>query len=194
MKEGISMNKYLTLFVSFFKIGLFTFGGGLAMLPLIEREVVSKHKWITSDEMIEIIAISESTPGPIAINAATFIGKKVGGFWGACVATLATCIPSIGIILLITLFIDEFLTNKFVGAAFYGIRACVPILILNAFFKLFKVSDKSIFSYIISALTIIGTVALPNISLIFFIIAGSFIGIIYFLIKNRKRGDDNGVA
>ena len=101
--------KTLQVFLTFFKIGAFTFGGGYAMIPLIEKETVEKKKWITDDDVLEIITIAESTPGPIAINAATFVGYRVCGFWGALTATLGVVIPSFGIILAISIFFNTFL-------------------------------------------------------------------------------------
>ena len=117
--------KTLQVFLTFFKIGAFTFGGGYAMIPLIEKETVEKKKWITDDDVLEIITIAESTPGPIAINAATFVGYRVCGFWGALTATLGVVIPSFGIILAISILIKQFRDIKAVQYAFNGIRAGV---------------------------------------------------------------------
>ena len=103
-----------SLFINFFKIGLFTFGGGYAMIAQIREEVVAKRNWLTEDELIEVIAIAESTPGPLAINLATFVGYKQRGFRGSLAATLGVCIPSVIIIFVISLFFDAFIANKYV--------------------------------------------------------------------------------
>ena len=120
--------EYFTLFLTFFKIGAFTFGGGYAMIPLIQKEVVDNHKWVTADDILEVIAIAESTPGPIAVNAATFVGYKFGGFLGAFMATLGVVTPSFFIIVLLSSVISRFQDNKVVQYAFFGIRAGVLAL------------------------------------------------------------------
>lgn len=108
------MKKYFDLILSFLKIGAFTFGGGYAMISLLENEFVSEKKWIEKDEFLDVVAIAESTPGPIAINAATYIGYKTAGILGAVAATVSVCIPSLVIIYLISLFLDAFLSFKLV--------------------------------------------------------------------------------
>ena len=122
-------NKVLKLFLTFLKIGAFTFGGGYAMIPLIHREAAEKNNWVTDEEIIEMLAISESTPGPIAINSATFVGYKVAGFWGAAFATLRVIIPSLVIITVIAFFLRSFSEYKAVRYAFTGIRAGVAALV-----------------------------------------------------------------
>ena len=119
-----------TLFFTMMKIGCFTFGGGIAMLALLENEFVSKRGWIDREEFLDMVAISESTPGPIAINSATYIGYKTAGFWGSLLATLGVCIPSFVIIYLISLFFYQFLSFEYVKYAFMGIRVAVVFLIL----------------------------------------------------------------
>ncbi len=113
----------LKLLLSFLKIGLFTFGGGYAMIPLIQREMVEKHQWITSDELLEMVAISESTPGPIAVNIATFVGYRVGGVLGSFCATVGVILPAFFIIVVISLAIKKFENLKMVRYGFMGIRA-----------------------------------------------------------------------
>jgi len=139
------------LFLTFAKIGLFTFGGGYAMLPLIEKEAVDNKKWITDNELLDVVAIAESTPGPIAINAATFIGKKVGGFIGALCATTGVVLPSFIIIVAVSYFLEAFQHLKIIRYAFWGIRAGVLALILTALWSLFKKSRKDIFTYLLMA-------------------------------------------
>lgn len=129
------MNILLDLFTTFFKIGAFSFGGGYAMLPLIEEEVIHNHGWITSTEFIDIIAISEMTPGPIAINSATFLGYRVSGILGSTVATLGVVLPSFIVMSIIFHFITKFKSSKYVGWAFNGIRPVVLGLIASAAFS-----------------------------------------------------------
>mgnify|MGYP000981831849 CR=1 FL=1 len=173
------MGKKLELFTSFFKIGTFTFGGGYAMVPLIQNEVIEKKKWINEDEMLDIIAIAESTPGPIAINSATFIGYKVAGFWGSVCATFGVVLPSLIIISIIALFFEDFLSIKIIDAAFKGIRAGVAVLILNAGLKMYKQLKKDLIAYILIALSLVISffVDFRFMSLIL-IIFGAIIGII----------------
>ena len=122
----------LELFFTFFKIGLFTFGGGYAMISLIEDICVEKKKWITHEDMMNVTVVAESTPGPIAINCATFVGYQRGGLPGSVLATLGIVLPSFVIILLISLFFDNFLEITAIASAFKGIKLAVGLLILNA--------------------------------------------------------------
>ena len=138
------MKKILHLFWTMMKIGLFTFGGGYAMIALLENELVTKREWIKKDEFIDVVAIAESTPGPIAINAATYVGFQRAGFLGAIVATLGIVIPSFTIIYLISLFFDAFLSLKLVEYAFRGIQACIVYLILSAGLRMFKNMKKTV--------------------------------------------------
>jgi len=126
------MNIVLDLFLTFAKIGLFTFGGGYAMISLIEHSCVEKKRWITHDEMMNVTVIAESTPGPIAINCATFVGYKKKGLAGAAAATIGMVLPSFCIIFLISRFLDNFLEIAWIAHAFMGIRIAVGILILDA--------------------------------------------------------------
>lgn len=138
------MNILLDLFLTFAKIGVFTFGGGYAMLPMIENICVEKKCWITHEEMMNMTIIAESTPGPIAINCATFTGYKKAGFIGALVATLGMAIPSFAIIYLISMFLDNFLELTVIANAFKGIKIAVGILILNAAVNMIKKMHKKI--------------------------------------------------
>ncbi len=126
------MNKTSSLFLSFFKIGAFTFGGGYAMIALLENEFVERKKWIDKDEFLNMVAVAESTPGPVAINSATYIGYKINGVTGSAVSTLAVCIPSFIIIYCISLFFDRFLQLTYVSRSFRGIQVCVVYVILSA--------------------------------------------------------------
>lgn len=190
----------LKLFITMFKIGLFTFGGGYAMIAIIEREVVERKKWIEHDDFMDLIAIAESTPGPLAINSATYVGYKISGVLGSVFATLGVVLPSFTIIFIISLFFDSFLKIEWVGYAFNGIQACVAFLILSAGIKMFKKLKKSIFNYILLFVTITCLVVFSlfavDFSTIFYILIGGFIGILVYLItyireKSKLNNNDN---
>ena len=136
------MSLVLDLFLTFAKIGLFTFGGGYAMIALIENSCVEKKQWITHDEMMNVTVIAESTPGPIAINCATFVGYKQKGLTGALAATIGIVLPSFCIIFLISIFLDNFLEIIWIAHAFMGIRLAVGILILDAALKMIRKMQK----------------------------------------------------
>ena len=184
-KPGIK--KYLNLFFTMLKIGLFTFGGGYAMIALLENEFISKKKWMEKDEFIDMVAIAESTPGPVAINSATYIGYKLLGFWGAFLATIAVCIPSFVIIFVISLFFDAFLSLTLVSYAFRGIQACVIYLIMSAGLKMMKDMEKNIFNIIILMVTlacmVLFSVFSVSFSSIFYIIISGFIGLFVYMIR-----------
>ena len=133
---------YLTLFLIMLKIGLFTFGGGYAMISMIENNCVERKQWITHDEMMNVTVIAESTPGPIAINCATFTGYKKAGFVGALSATLGMIVPSFVVIYLISMFLDNFLELTMIANAFKGIKIAVGILILDAAITMIKKMHK----------------------------------------------------
>ena len=136
------MNILFDLFLTFAKIGLFTFGGGYAMISLIENSCVEKKGWITHDEMMNVTVIAESTPGPIAINCATFVGYKQKGLIGAIAATIGMVLPSFCIIFLISMFLDNFLEIAWIAHAFMGIKIAVGILILDAAIKMIRKMQK----------------------------------------------------
>ena len=138
MKKDNYFIRLITLFLTFMKVGLFTFGGGYAMIPIIEEEVTKKRKWISEIEILDIIAISETTPGPIAVNTATYVGYKVAGIWGSIIATLGLAIPSFAIIFVISYFYKDFMQWKVIQAAFKGLKIGVILLLLNAVIKLSK--------------------------------------------------------
>lgn len=143
------MNILLDLFFTFAKIGLFTFGGGFAMISVIENNCVERKKWITHDDMMNMTVIAESTPGPIAINCATFTGYKTAGLTGALIATLGMATPSFIVIYLISMFLDNFLELKVVANAFTGIKIAVGLLIVDAAFTMIKKMNKSKLSSLI---------------------------------------------
>lgn len=139
----------LDLLLTFMKIGLFTFGGGYAMISIIENNCVERKKWISHDDMMNITVIAESTPGPIAINCATFVGYQQAGFPGSVIATLGIVVPSFIIIFLISLFLDNFLEIAIIANAFKGIKIAVGILILDAAVTMIKKMQKKVFPRVI---------------------------------------------
>ena len=183
---------YLSLFLTMLKIGLFTFGGGYAMIALLENEFVEKKKWLEKDEFLDVAAIAESTPGPIAINAATYIGYKNSGIIGSMIATLGICIPSFVIIYAISLFFDAFLSFTLVAYAFKGIQICVVYLILTAGLKMLKQMKKTAFNMIIISITLICMIVFSlfavKFSTIFYILISGACGVaVYLLGKIRKE-------
>ena len=181
------------LFWSFFKIGLFTFGGGYAMIPLIEEVCVENKGWITSDELSTVTAIAESTPGPIAINCATYTGYMQGGFAGALSSTFGVVLPSFIIIYLISIFFDDFLSITIIANAFKGIKIGVGLLILQAglnMFKKMKLSGLSLFILIAScaALLVINFAGASFSTVYFLIIAGIFSVSVYEIKRRISKG------
>ena len=183
------------LFFSMLKIGLFTFGGGYAMIALIENEFVTKKKWIGKEEFLDMVAISESTPGPLAINGATYIGYKIAGVLGAAAATIAVCIPSFVIIYAISLFFDEFLEFTYAAYAFRGIQVCVIYLILSAGWKMFREMKKTAFHLVIFSLTLLFMVAFSifavDFSSIFYILISAAAGVACYLIASLREEGRN---
>jgi len=137
------MSILLAIFLSMLKIGCFAFGGGYAIIALLENEFISKRNWIDHDEFLDVVAIAESTPGPIAINVATYIGYKLKGFGGAVVATVGMCLPSFVIMYLVSLFYEQFMEITLVAAAFKGIQICVVYLIASSGLKMLKKMKKT---------------------------------------------------
>ena len=178
-KDGRGKRRILLeLFLTFGKIGLFTFGGGYAMIPLIQREAGENRRWISEEELLDVVAIAESTPGPIAINAATFIGHKVAGTPGALCATLGVVLPSFAIILAISYALEAFQQLRAVRYAFWGIRAGVLALILKALWSLYKQCKKDWFSWGIMALAFVA-VAFFRVSAIAVILLSAALGIAF---------------
>lgn len=178
------------LFITFFKIGAFTFGGGYAMIALLEGELVSKKKWVTSDEFLDIVAIAESTPGPVAINCATFVGYRKAGVLGSLFATLGTVLPSFTIIYIISLFLDRFLQLSIVANAFKGIQACIVYLIFSAGLKLFKSMKKNKMSIaiLVSVIAVFVTLSVLAVSFssILLIVAAGITGLLVWIGGGRK--------
>lgn len=173
------------LFLTFFKIGAFTFGGGYAMIPLIQKEVVESKAWITDEDILDIFAIAESTPGPIAINSATFVGYKIAGVLGSFCATLGVVLPSFVVISLISLVLREFSQIKAVQFAFRGIRAGVLALIVKALISMYKQCPKYAYTYVLMGAAFIFA-AFTNINAIYIILACGILGLIASLMADRR--------
>ena len=171
------MKILLDLFCTFFKIGAFTFGGGYAMLSLIQREIVENRKWATEEEILDYYAIAQCTPGVIAVNTATFIGTKKKGTFGAIVATAGVVLPSIIIITLIAALLQNFMQYEIVEKIFYGIRVAVAVLIVNAVFTMAKKSLADTLCIIVSIASFLISVIFPSVSPIFIVAAAAAVGI-----------------
>lgn len=189
------MRKYIELFLTMLKIGLFTFGGGYAMIALLENEFVRKRKYVNQEEFLDMVAIAESTPGPIAINAATYLGYKGLGIIGSLMATVGVIIPSLVIIFVISVFFDTFLSLTIVEYAFRGIQVCVIYLIFSAGLKMLKSMKKTVLSVcIVSVVSIcmltFSIFAVRFSSIICILICGCIGLSTYFInvLKNRKEG------
>lgn len=185
------MKKAGVLFWDFLKIGAFTFGGGYAMIHLLERQFVARRKWLDREEFLDMVAVAESTPGPVAVNSATYIGYKVDGVIGALSATVAVCLPSFVIIYLISLFLDQFLALTYVAYAFKGIQACVVYLILSAAWKLWTSMEKnwmnvSILTAVSIAMISFSAFAVDVSSILYIIICG-VIGIAVYGMKCMRK-------
>ncbi|SHJ53728.1 chromate transporter [Hathewaya proteolytica DSM 3090] len=177
-----------SLFVTFLKIGGFTFGGGYAMIPLIQKEVVDIKGWISNSDVLDIIAIAESTPGPIAINSATFVGYRVCGVLGAVCSTLGVVMPSFIIIYALSYVITEFQQVQAVSFAFNGIRAGVLALIIKALISMYKQCPKHIFSYVVIAAAFISVAFLKvNVLLVILLCAISGLVVTLYSEKRAKR-------
>ncbi|NEU05412.1 MULTISPECIES: chromate transporter [Clostridium] len=176
------MQKLLKMFFTFLKIGSFTFGGGYAMIPLIEKEVVEVNQWLSKDEFLEILVIAQSFPGALAVNSSTFIGYKIGKFPGAILGLLGVTLPSFGIILIIAMFFSKFRNLAIVERMFSGINAAVPLLVLVAVVSLSKSVKKSTNNIMIVIITVILT-AFLNVNPVIIIILAALYGIFC----NRKK-------
>ncbi|MBQ7581850.1 MAG: chromate transporter [Lachnospiraceae bacterium] len=187
------MNVLLDLFLTFAKVGMFTFGGGYAMISLIEDTCVEKKKWITGDEMMDITVIAESTPGPIAINCATYVGYKQKGFAGALLATIGMILPSFCIIFARSKFLDHFLEITWIAHAFQGIKIAVGILIMDAAIKLLRKMQKKLMprAFMLcafAAMLLIDFLSVRISSIILMLTAGSISLIIYMFRKPAAKG------
>ncbi len=190
------MKKLFLLMFTMMKIGLFTFGGGYAMISLLENEFVSKRKWIGTEEFLDMVAIAESTPGPIAINGATYIGYRVKGIPGAIFGTVGVVTPSFLIIYLISLFFSRFLSIGWVASAFKGIQVAVVFLIFSAALRLFKKLSKTPFSVAVFVSVTAAAVALSlfaiRFSSVWFILIGAALGLGAYLFALLHRDNGSG--
>ncbi len=190
----MKVKKTADLFLTMLKVGLFTFGGGYAMLALLEREFVVKKKWLETNAFLDMVAIAESTPGPIAINAATYIGYTLTGFSGALCATVAVCIPSFVILYGISLFLDTFLSWRLVAYAFHGIQVCVIYLIFSAGLRMLKSLQKSMWNLLIfCAVTVcmaVFSLLAVRFSTILSILFCGVLGVVVFWVKRTRAGKD----
>ena len=191
--EGKKMKIYLDLFLSFFKIGALTFGGGYAMLPMFKRELVEKHGWCTEEDILDYYAIAQCTPGVIAVNTASFIGFRKKGVLGAICATLGVVCPSVLIITVIAAFISNFADNKYVKYAFEGIRVAVCSLVSVTVFGLFKKNVKDILTAFLSIAAFVFTYFFgisPIVAVIFAAVVGITVKVIKEKRENKKEVED----
>ena len=173
------------ILLRFLKIGAFTFGGGYAMIPIIERDVCEEQKWLKKEDMLEITAIAESTPGPIAINVATYVGNRVAGFPGAVLATLGVVLPSFLVIFLLSFALERFSELRAVRYAFFGVRAGVLALVVKALVSMYRRCKKSVFAYIVMGLAFVLT-AFLGVGAVWIVLAAGLSGILYTLILTRR--------
>ena len=181
---------YLLLFLSYLKIGFFGFGGGYAMISLIYNEIVVQHGWLTAAEMADVAAISQMTPGPIAINCATYVGYKVRGMWGSAASTLGMVVPSFVIIFIISQFLDNFLEIGIIASAFRGIKVGVGIVIVNAGINMLKKIPaqrlpRLLLAFGLVAMLLVNFLSL-NISSIALMLLAGFVSLTVFLVKGGK--------
>lgn len=193
-RKAVGMSVLIELFMTFAKIGLFTFGGGYAMLSIIEDICVEKKNWITHDEMMNITVIAESTPGPIAINCATYVGYKKGKLPGAILATLGVAVPSFVIIFVISMFLEEFLEIAWIAHAFQGIKLAVGILILDAALKMIRKMPKKRLQIgiLIAAFAVILLINVLNLHLssVVVMITAALASVAFFLAGERRRKEE----
>ena len=180
------MKELLTLFFTFAKVGVMTFGGGMAMLPILQREVVESRHWATDEELTDYFAIGQCTPGIIAVNTATFIGQKRRGVVGGIVATLGMVFPSLLIITLLAGIITRFSHLELVAHAFAGIRVCVCVLIFNAVVKLWKGAVKDLWGVVIF-LCVLGLTLMTDLSPVLFVLAAALAGIAIRVLGGGKK-------
>lgn len=185
------MSIYFAILISMLKVGCLGFGGGYAIIVLLEGEFITKRKWIDHEEFMDIAAIAESTPGPIAINVSTYIGYKLKGVLGAVVATVGMCLPSFVIMYAVSLFYEHFMEIKLVAAAFKGIQICVVYLIASAGIKILKKMKKTIINVSVFSVTCIGMILSTlfdlRVSSVLFILLAGVLGLALSLIRSRKE-------
>ncbi len=183
------MKEYLDLYAAWFRMGLFTFGGGYAMLPMIQKEVIEKHHWATEDEIMDYYAIGQVTPGIIAVNTATFVGYKVKGIPGGIVATLGVISPSILIISVIAGLISNFSEIPSVQAALHGIQVAVCVLMVQAIVKLYQKGVKDVPSFVIFAAAFLLS-CFTGISTVILVAAAAVTGCVIYTVRGRKENEN----
>lgn len=192
MKAETQQNEKLkTIFLTFFKIGLFTFGGGYAMIPLIEYEIVETHHWIKSEEILDIFAIAGAAPGVISVNTASFVGYRIAGFWGALAATIGMTLPSFVIICTIAVFFEQFKSVKWVNDALNGIRPGVIVLISGAAFSMGKKAEYTPFTILLMIAAFL-LATFTKLNIIFLLLGGAALGIAVQLLINHNGAQNGG--
>jgi len=183
-----SVKTLLQVFWTFFKIGAFTFGGGYAMIPVIQKETVEKHNWITDEDLLEIIAIAEATPGPIAINSATYVGYRTCGILGSVCATLGVALPSFVVILCLSFVLQQFQQLDIVRYAFFGIRAGVLSLLVKSLWTMFKKIPTNWPAYVVIAASFLLTTVF-DFNVLFVTVGCALFGLItsFYLQKEGKQ-------
>ena len=193
MKKEKQPRNLLNLFLTFLKLGVFSIGGGPTMLTLLQGELVDKKHWISNDELMEMTAIAESTPGPIAINLATYLGYKKGGFLGALLATLGVIITPFVLMFCISLFLEKVIANKWVSYAFMGVKVGVAFLLLKVSFTLVKNIKKNALGIVllvgVTIAMVLFTIFSVNFSAIYFILLGALLGLLIYGIIPKRKGE-----
>lgn len=174
------------MFITFFKIGAFTFGGGFAMIPIIQEEIVEKKKWISDEEFMDAIAVAQASPGPIAVNASIYCGYKLKGFSGAMICTIGTVLPSFITILIIAKFFYQFRSNQIIDKVFMGIRPAVVALILSSVYKMW-IKSKFGYDKLAVAIVTVLIIVFMDISPIWLIVAGGVGSVIFNKVKNKSE-------
>lgn len=179
------MKELLKMFAAFFKIGMFTFGGGLAMLPLIQKAAVDDNKWLTEEEMVDCVAVAQAMPGVIAINTATYVGNRKRGFAGALFATLGVILPSFIVIITAVLFLGAIGENKYVQGAFTAVTASSCALIMYSAYTLGKQVINGVFTAVLAGLGFV-LVAFFDVNAVLVIVSGALLGCVYSVIKAKR--------
>ncbi len=182
--------KLLPIFLTTLKLGAFTFGGGYAMIPLMQREFVDKHGWIANEDILDIFAVAQSVPGVIAINSSVMIGYRVAGFAGGLVAALGVSLPSLIVLSVVTLIYQRFIENEWVQAAMRGVRAGVVALIVSAVLRMRKEAAKTLFQWALMLGALAVSIFLPGVSAIIVILTGALLGFLADRFYVRRKGGD----
>lgn len=174
LSDRLAASELLTMFLSFFKIGLFTFGGGYAMVPIIQREVIDRRQWIDRDEFIELLTLAQSAPGPIALNTSVFVGYKIRGYLGALIALLGVVVPAFTVILVVAIYFSQIRYNQYVNTAFKGMRPAVVALIISPIISLSR--GMGLWRYVV-AVAVALLVWWSGVSPIWLIIVAAVVGV-----------------